>query len=610
MRSAGFAFEVRATDGAARTGVFTTPRAVVQTPVFMPVGTLATVKSQSPEEIAATGARLILANTYHLWVRPGAEVVEQLGGVPKFMGWPHAMLTDSGGFQVFSLSDLRSIDDDGVTFRSHLDGRKLRLTPEESMRVQRCLGADVAMAFDECPPGGAPEAVVRAAMQRTTAWARRCLLAPWKDGQARFGIVQGGTDAALRREHLEAIAGMEAGGREFDGIALGGLSVGEPIPEMHRTMAEIAPLMPADRPRYVMGIGTPFDLLAAMGAGVDLFDCVLPTRNARNGQALTWSGRVNLKQARHRTDESPLDPRCACATCTRHSRAYLHHLVRTDEMLGARLVTHHNLAFYGALCAAGREAIAAGRYAAFAAEASARMREGDEVGSADPNAAPRFAKKDPERAARQAKTEAAAAAEPAPEKAMRRAKMDAMKLLMGRRSVGKLKAPAPPSEVVERVIAASLRAPDHGALRPWRILRIEGEALGRFGDVLAETLALRKPGATAEELADAKKKALRAPLMLVVAAPITAGKIPEVEQVMSAATVAHGLLLGFQAEGYGAVWKTGAPAYDPHVKARLGLAASDHIVAILYVGSIAEEPPAVKRPSVAEVLVDWTGPKE
>ena len=380
MRTEGFSYRELARDGAARRGVFTTPRAVVQTPVFMPVGTLATVKSQSPDEIEATGARLILANTYHLWLRPGAEIVAELGGVQKFQSWPHAVLTDSGGFQVFSLAELRTIDDEGVSFKSHLDGRPLRLTPEESMRIQALLGSDVAMAFDECPPGGGARAVIEKAMRRTTAWARRCLLAPWREGQARFGIVQGATHVDLRRAHLDDIAGMEAGGREFDGVALGGFSVGEPIPEMYRALSEIAPLMPTDRPRYLMGVGTPYDLLHAIGCGVDLFDCVLPTRNARNAQALTWSGRVNMKQARHKRDESALDAGCDCPVCARFSRAYLHHLVRADEMLGARLLTQHNLWFYGALTRRAREHIEAGDYHAWAAQAAAKMREGDEVG--------------------------------------------------------------------------------------------------------------------------------------------------------------------------------------------------------------------------------------
>jgi queuine tRNA-ribosyltransferase len=382
-RSGGFRFEELARDGHARTGRFVTPRAVVETPVFMPVGTLATVKSQTPDEVAATGARMILANTYHLWLRPGPERIAELGGVQRFMGWPHAHLTDSGGFQVFSLAELRTVDDDGVSFRSHLDGSALRLTPEESMRIQTLLGSDVAMAFDECPPGGASPAVIDRAMERTTAWARRCLAAPWRDGQARFGIVQGGTDVERRLRHLEAIATMDVDGRSFDGIALGGFSVGEPIAEMYRALDAIAHRMPSDRPRYLMGVGTPYDLLHAIGAGIDLFDCVLPTRNARNGQALTWGGRVNLKQARHRVDESPLDARCGCPVCSRFTRAYLHHLVRADEMLGARLVTQHNLHFYGDLTKAAREHIRAGDYATWAAQTARAMREADEVGRPD-----------------------------------------------------------------------------------------------------------------------------------------------------------------------------------------------------------------------------------
>jgi queuine tRNA-ribosyltransferase len=380
VRTEGFSFVETARDGDARCGTFTTPRAVVETPAFMPVGTLATVKSQSPEELESTGARLILANTYHLWLRPGAEIVDRLGGVQKFQAWPHAVLTDSGGFQVFSLAELRTIDDEGVSFKSHLDGRPLRLTPEESMRIQALLGSDVAMAFDECPPGGGDRATIERAIRRTTSWARRCLRAPWREGQARFGIVQGATHVDLRLAHLDEIAGMEEGGRGFDGIALGGLSVGEPIPEMWRALSDVAPRMPADRPRYLMGVGTPYDLLHAIGAGIDLFDCVLPTRNARNAQALGWSGRVNLKQARHKADESPLDPDCDCPVCARHSRAYVHHLVRANEMLGARLLTQHNLWFYGSLTRRAREHVRAGDYATWAAGAAAKMRERDEVG--------------------------------------------------------------------------------------------------------------------------------------------------------------------------------------------------------------------------------------
>ncbi len=378
--SPGFSFEVLARDGHARRGRFETPRAVIDTPVFMPVGTLATVKSQTPDEVEATGARVILANTYHLWLRPGPERIAELGGVQRFMGWRHAHLTDSGGFQVFSLAGLRKVDDDGVSFRSHLDGSALRLTPEESMRIQSLLGSDVAMAFDECPPGDGEPAVIERAMARTTAWARRCLAAPWREGQARFGIVQGGTDVERRLRHLEAIATMELDGRGFDGIALGGFSVGEPIPDMYRALDAVAHRMPEERPRYLMGVGTPYDLLRAIGAGIDLFDCVLPTRNARNGQALTWRGRVNLKQARHRGDEAPLDAACGCPVCARYTRAYLHHLVRADEMLGARLVTQHNLHFYLDLTRQAREHIEARDYARWADAIAGQMREGDEIG--------------------------------------------------------------------------------------------------------------------------------------------------------------------------------------------------------------------------------------
>ncbi len=372
----GFSFEELARDGSARRGRFRTPRAVVETPAFMPVGTQATVKSLTPEEVEATGARIILANTYHLWLRPGAELVDKMGGTPRFMRWPHAMLTDSGGYQVFSLSSLRKVDDGGVTFRSHLDGSKKRLTPEESMRVQRLLRSDVAMVLDVCPPGGAERPVIEEAMRTTTAWAARCLATEPADGQARFGIVQGGAYEDLRRAHLDDIAAMA-----FDGIALGGFSVGEPPPVMYELLDVLGPRMPADRPRYLMGVGTPYDLLEAVGSGIDLFDCVLPTRNGRNGQALTWSGRVNLKQSRHREDEAPLDSRCTCPVCATYSRAYLRHLFKAEEMLGPRLLTQHNLSFYAELMAEARRAIEEGRYEAFAREAKARMREGDEIKS-------------------------------------------------------------------------------------------------------------------------------------------------------------------------------------------------------------------------------------
>lgn len=375
LPTAGFSFRVDAVDGSARCGEFTTPRATIKTPAFMPVGTQATVKALTPAEVASTGARIILANTYHLWLRPGAESIASHGGVVGFMKWPHALLTDSGGYQVFSLAKHRTIDDDGITFRSHLDGSLHRLTPEEAMRVQALLGSDVAMVLDECPPGDAPRKTIEDAIGRTTEWARRCLRTEPAEGQARFGIVQGGTEIDLRLAHLQTIAALD-----FDGVALGGFSVGEPPAQMYALLSEIAPAMPSDRPRYLMGVGTPTDLLRAVSSGIDLFDCVLPTRNARNGQALTWGGRVNLRQARHRDDESPLDARCDCAVCATHSRAYLRHLVKADEMLGPRLLSLHNLHFYGALMREAREMIRLGRLSTWVEATLAEMHEQDEVG--------------------------------------------------------------------------------------------------------------------------------------------------------------------------------------------------------------------------------------
>ena len=374
----GFAFRVAARDGAARMAVFETPRAVIETPTFMPVGTQATVKSLTPDEVASTGARIILANTYHLWLRPGAESIAAHGGVVGFMKWPYALLTDSGGYQVFSLAKHRTIDEDGITFRSHLDGSLHRLTPEEAMRVQALLGSDVAMVLDECPPGRAPRTEIEEAMQRTTAWAKRCLETEPASNQARFGIVQGGTELDLRMSHLQTIAALD-----FDGIALGGFSVGEPPAKTYELLSEIAPAMPVDKPRYLMGVGTPIDLLRAVVAGIDLFDCVLPSRNARNGQALTWGGRVNLRQARHRDDESPLDARCDCSTCTTYSRAYLRHLIKAEEMLGPRLLTLHNLHFYGALMREAREMIRLGKLESWADATIEQMLGEDEVGGVE-----------------------------------------------------------------------------------------------------------------------------------------------------------------------------------------------------------------------------------
>ena len=342
----------------------------------MPVGTQATVKGLTSEEVSATGARMCLANTYHLWIRPGAERIARLGGVQRFMAWPHAVLTDSGGYQVFSLSDRNKVDDDGVTFRSHVDGAKMRLTPEESMRVQARLGADVAMVLDECPPGGADRALAERAVRRTTAWARRSLATIAPEGQGRFGIVQGATYEDLRVAHLEEIAALPV-----DGVALGGFSVGEPLEVMYGLLSVVGPRMPRERPRYLMGVGTPVDLLRAISAGLDLFDCVLPTRNARNGQAFTWHGRVNLRQARHADDELPLDASCSCYTCQTHSRAYLRHLFKAQEMLGPRLVTLHNLHLYGTLMERARSQIVARRYESWAKGVRLRMEDGDEVGA-------------------------------------------------------------------------------------------------------------------------------------------------------------------------------------------------------------------------------------
>jgi len=385
----GFCFERLAVDHHARLGRFTTPRAVVDTPTFMPVGTQATVKGLTPAEVEATGARILLTNTYHLWLRPGPELIEKFGGAPRFMRWPHAMLTDSGGYQVFSLAQRRKIDDDGVTFRSHLDGSERRLTPEESMRVQRLLGADVAMVLDVCPPGGSERRETEEAMRLTTSWATRSLAAPAAEGQARFGIVQGASHENLRLQHLETIAGIEVNGHGFDGLALGGFSVGEPVAVMYELLSKVAHEMPEDKPRYLMGVGTPQDLLEGVRHGVDLFDCVLPTRNARNGQALTSFGRVNLKQARHREDDTPIDPRCTCACCATFSRGYLRHLFKAKEMLGPRLVTLHNLHFYAALMRSARKAIARGEYDRWANGRLEQMREGDEIGPVDPGSARR-----------------------------------------------------------------------------------------------------------------------------------------------------------------------------------------------------------------------------
>jgi queuine tRNA-ribosyltransferase len=343
LATPGFSFEVLATLGHARAGVLHTPRGDIPTPVFMPVGTLGTVKSMTVGELVAPpiDARIILGNTYHLYLRPGLDVIGAHGGLHRFSAWSRPILTDSGGFQVFSLAAINEVDDDGVTFRSHIDGSKHRFTPEFSMHVQGVLGSDIAMCFDQCPPGDAPSEVIDRAMARTTAWAARCLAVPRPPGQALFGIVQGGIDLERRRRHLAELAALP-----FDGIAIGGLSVGEAIDDMYRVLDGFAHTLPADRPRYLMGVGTPADLERGIAAGVDMFDCVMPTRNARNGNLFTSQGRVTISNARHRADTGPLDPECPCDTCATVSRAYLRHLYLAKEILFNRLATLHNLTFY------------------------------------------------------------------------------------------------------------------------------------------------------------------------------------------------------------------------------------------------------------------------
>jgi queuine tRNA-ribosyltransferase len=353
--SAG-AFRVVARAGRARAGVLATAHGEVETPVFMPVGTQATVKALSSADLDRLGPRIILGNTYHLALRPGAERIASLGGLHRFMSWGRAILTDSGGFQVFSLRERRTIDDDGVTFRSHIDGSEQRLTPERAMAIQAALGSDIAMAFDECPPADAPRAAIEAAMSRTTRWARRCLAAPAAPGQLRFGIVQGGVDVALRRAHIDDIAALP-----FDGLALGGLGVGEPTEVMYGVLDAVADHMPAERARYLMGVGTPEDIWTAIGAGVDMFDCVMPTRNARNGQLFVTGGaRINIANAQYRDDPKPVEAGCACECCASYSRAYLSHLFHAKELLYYRLASVHNLEHYLNLARRARQIIVSG----------------------------------------------------------------------------------------------------------------------------------------------------------------------------------------------------------------------------------------------------------
>jgi queuine tRNA-ribosyltransferase len=352
------AFTVIARDGAARRGRMTTGHGSVETPAFMPVGTQGTVKAVTPEELRRCGADIVLANTYHLDLRPGHEVVRELGGLHRFMNWSGPILTDSGGFQAFSMESLRALDDDGVRFRSHLDGSLRTLTPESSMEIQAALGSDVAMVLDECPALPAPREAIAAAVDRTTRWARRSRDAYAGPG-VPFGIVQGGPHEDLREQSARELVALA-----FPGYAIGGVSVGEPPAAIARVAAVTAAFLPEDAPRYLMGVGRPEDLVEAVAAGVDLFDCVMPTRNARNGTLFTSEGRVNIKREEYRRDGRPLDPSCPCEACRGYSRAYLRHLFVSNEILGARLNTIHNLSFYLGLMARLREAIEAGSLAA------------------------------------------------------------------------------------------------------------------------------------------------------------------------------------------------------------------------------------------------------
>jgi queuine tRNA-ribosyltransferase len=356
--------------GAARLGSLATPHGRIDTPIFMPVGTQATVKAMTPEELREIGAQIILANTYHLYIRPGHELVARLGGLHSFMHWDGPILTDSGGFQVFSLGELRKISEEGVRFQSHLDGSPHFITPESAIAIQEALGGDIIMCFDECPPYPAEYDYVRRSAELTTRWARRCKDAKRRDDQALFGIVQGGMHRDLRQRSAAELCELE-----FDGYALGGLSVGEERELMHEIMAYCGPLLPFGKPRYVMGIGTPEDLIEGINSGIDMFDCVMPTRNARNGMLFTAAGNMNIKNAAYAEDRSPIDVECACYVCRNYSRAYLRHLYKSGEILASRLNTWHNLYYYLTLMADARQAIAEERFTQFRSVFYAKRRE-------------------------------------------------------------------------------------------------------------------------------------------------------------------------------------------------------------------------------------------
>ena len=355
-------FELLARDGLARRGRLALAHGTVETPVFMPVGTYGTVKAMAPDELEAIGAQIVLGNTFHLWLRPGLAVIAAHGGLHRFMGWSHPILTDSGGFQVFSLGAMRKIREEGVTFQSPVNGDRMLLTPEKSMEIQRTFDSDVVMIFDECMPYPADPKQAAESMELSLRWARRSKLAHEGNPNALFGIVQGGMYESLRDRSVAGLVGIG-----FDGYAIGGLSVGEPKSDMRRILEHVAPSLPAERPRYLMGVGTPEDIVHAVSQGVDLFDCVLPTRNARNGWIFTRYGDLRIRNARYREDTRPLDDTCRCHACRNFSRAYLHHLQRVGEILGARLATIHNLFYYHSLMAGIRDAIAAGRLSGFIA---------------------------------------------------------------------------------------------------------------------------------------------------------------------------------------------------------------------------------------------------
>jgi len=356
-------FSVLATSGPARRGRLKLAHGVIQTPAFMPVGTYGAVKGMRPQQVEDSGADVILGNTFHLWLRPGLDVIQAHGGLHRFVGWNKPILTDSGGFQVFSLGEIRKISEEGVSFRSPIDGAKCFLTPEESMRIQRVLNSDIVMAFDECTPHPATHSEAQISMRLSMRWAQRSQEAHQGNPNALFGIIQGGMYEDLRGESIEKLVALN-----FDGYAIGGLSVGEPKADMQRIMSFTTPRMPEDKPRYLMGVGTPTDLVNAVSAGVDMFDCVLPTRNARNGWLYTSTGIVKLRNAKYRFDEMPLDENCSCYTCKHFSKSYLHHLQRIDEMLGAHLNTVHNLHFYQSLMKGMRSAIELGQLDAYVSD--------------------------------------------------------------------------------------------------------------------------------------------------------------------------------------------------------------------------------------------------